>query len=87
MRTIHKYPVSVTDEFVINMPRGAEILSIDLQNDMPYMWVLVDTNNNSKIRKFRVFGTGQLDIPYGVKYIGTFIILCGNFVGHLFEIE
>lgn len=50
---------------------------------------LVEENENYETRKFRLTGTGHSikDSPGILNYIGTFQLLEGRFVGHIFEIK
>ena len=59
VKTIYKYPVVVDDEFTIYLPEGAQVLSVDVQQDEPQMWVLVDPAAPKTKRTFRVIGTGH----------------------------
>lgn len=73
-------------ENVIEMPKGAEILTIDIQNGQLFnaqMWVKVDTENEVEKRMFEVIGTGQNFDDTNRKYIGTY--QDGPFVWHVFE--
>ena len=57
-RTIHKYQVPVLEEFVMSLPRGAEIIRIADQGGMLWMWCLVDTREPFVDRAFHAFKTG-----------------------------
>jgi hypothetical protein len=73
-------------ENVIEMPKGAEILMIDIQNGQMFnaqMWVKVDTENEMEKRMFEVIGTGQNFDDTNKKYVGTY--QDGPFVWHVFE--
>ena len=73
-------------ENVIEMPKGAEILMIDIQNGQMFnaqMWVKVDTENEMEKRIFEVIGTGQNFDDTNKKYVGTYQE--GPFVWHVFE--
>ena len=73
-------------ENIIEMPKGAEILTIDIQNGQMFnaqMWVKVDTENEMEKRMFEVIGTGQNFDDTNKKYIGTYQE--GPFVWHVFE--
>ena len=48
MRVIYKYQLSVTDNNIISMPIGAEILCVQAQKEVPCIWALVDTNGKSE---------------------------------------
>jgi len=84
METIYKYELDVfLDEQTINMPDGAEILTIQTQNGRGQMWVKVDPHNPLVSRRFKTFGTGQ-ELS-GDTYVGTYQIQEGRFVFHVFE--
>lgn len=84
MKTIWKFELMN----VIEMPKGAKILSLQTQNDTPYIWALVDTDMKKEKRVFSIFGTGHPLISpyYSIKntYIGTYQLR--GFVLHVFEI-
>lgn len=86
MRTIHKYPVAVVDRFTLALPRGAEVLAVQMQQESPYLWAIVDTEAELERRVFRLVGTGHRLLPEEPgKYCGTFQMLNGSIVYHLFE--
>jgi len=89
MKRIYKYPfpIQVESDFVIHMPVGAKILTVQLQNGDPYIWAIVDPAAEICARSFLLFGTGNplpTDIT-ALPYIGTFQLRSGSFVFHLFE--
>ena len=87
-KTVFKYKVLPSTEFEIQMPRHAEILTVQVQNEEVFMWARVDTEEDCVYRRFGVFGTGH-DMPDKAlvepKYIGTFQLCGGSIVFHLFE--
>jgi hypothetical protein len=86
MKTIYKYPVKITGEFDIGMPKDSKILYVAMQNGSPYMWVLVDPDATHETRTFSIVGTGNPAAHVEVEnYIGTFQQY--QFVWHLFEIK
>jgi hypothetical protein len=84
---IWKYDIPISDECIIHlMPFDAKILSFQLQNGEPQLWVLVDSTKPMKSRVFRGYGTGhEIENAENLVYIGTVIMLNGKFVYHLFE--
>jgi len=87
MRTVHKYPVKLTDNFEIELPKGAQILTVQEQYDFPQLWALVNPNENKKQkRKFRLAGTGHQIKETNLEYINSFQLEDGSLVFHLFEI-
>ncbi len=85
MKSIWKYPVKIESEFSILIPKGGKVLSVDVQNGKPVFWVIVDPNEEKKSRVFRVYGSGHLHEDIKGRYIGSFQLQVGTFVGHLFE--
>ena len=83
---VFKYPVPVTDEFELTMHDGSAILTVQVQNDNPQLWALCDETAPLVRRRFRLAGTGDpIEDADHLEYIGTFQILGGRFVSHLFE--
>jgi hypothetical protein len=82
MRTMWKFPVPLSDTFVLNMPRHAIPLHVDVQAGAPYLWALVETTAPNEERRFCLAGTGQ-EVPRDGLYLGTF--QHGPFVFHVWE--
>lgn len=87
MLKIWKYEIYIKDEFTLQIPKGAEILSIDTQNDVGYLWILVDADKPFEDREFCLFGTGQsITIDrQDLYFIGTFHQGYGVLIWHVFE--
>lgn len=86
MKQVFKYPLEhINQKYKFLMPEGAEILTLQLQRGQPCMWALVETDNPSEARVFELVGTGDT-LKHDGRYIGTFQLDNGEFVGHLFEI-
>lgn len=85
MKTIYKYAVAANDTTELRMPQGAQILSVQIQHDIPCVWALVDPGAKVVTRTLRLAGTGHTlpDDP-GV-YIGTFQVHTVALVFHLFD--
>ena len=88
MKTIWKFELETINEQKITIPTGAELLSVQTQYGAPCLWALVDTESINESRYFEILGTGHMmdNIKYNRKYIGTYQLHQGSFVGHLFEI-
>lgn len=84
-KTIWKYKLPSTTSF-FEMPEGAEILTVQLQNGTPCIWAIVNPDAKLEERTF-VFVTTGGHIPAGdnQKYIGTFQLYDQQLVLHLFE--
>lgn len=93
---IFKYEVKIADQFEIKMPKGADILNVQMQKEVPCIWAMVDTEAEEETRCFRVIGTGnpipefdessKMRYKRGYKYIGTFLQYNGALVWHLLEV-
>lgn len=80
MITVWKFEVESSE---ISMPKGAEILHIDVQRETPCLWARVDTDCEHETRTFAIVGTGH-PCPSGC-HIGSFLMRGGDFVFHVFE--
>lgn len=74
---IYKYRIdtpSNNDTHEVSMPRGATVLSVDAQGSEMFVWALVDPDNSSGPRRFRIYGTGH-EVPFGIldshEFVGT----------------
>ena len=83
MRVIYKYPLEITAEQVINIPMlyfddrvarcNEQVLHVDVQDVIrPCLWCMVDTEEIREDEKDRL------------KYVGSYLIGGGDFVGHVF---
>ena len=87
-KTIWKFEIQITYKQHIKMPKGAEILSVQVQNGIPYLWALVDPDAEIEERCIEVFGIGNPIQQFSDtqrKYVGTFQMHFGKLVWHLFE--
>lgn len=83
MITIWKYDVRMAVQFKLELPEKSRVLSVQMQDDAPCMWVRVDTEQPAEVREFAIVGTGNA-IPDGyTEHLGTW--QQGRFVFHLFE--
>ena len=70
----------------VDIPKDARVLTVQTQQNKPYIWVIVDADNPTVRRKFTVQMTGVFFDVSGLRYIGTFQVDEGSFVGHVYEI-
>jgi len=88
---VWKFPLKIDDIVEVQMPVGAEILYVDAQgpqhSDPGFcIWARVDPNAPMETRRFRLAGTGHpLEENVG-KHLGSFQMLGGQLVWHLFEL-
>ncbi len=87
MNKVFKYPVPTNDYFFLDLPRGAEILTVQVQDSRPQIWALVNPENPIESRNFHLAGTGDSINERNLIYIGTFQMSNGNNIWHLFEIK
>ena len=87
MKTIHKYRLQITASQPVLIPKGAHILTIQAQDDIPCLWALVDPDQATEMRILEMYGTGDPIHESGKprEYIGTFQIKGGESVFHVFE--
>ena len=89
MKTIWKFPIPTTDIQEISIPQGAEILTVQMQGDMPCLWAIIDTDASLEPRTILTLGTGHkgLELSNGgqPRYIGTYQIFGGSLIFHVFD--
>lgn len=88
---IWKYKFSIWDEMSIEMPKGAIIISIQIQNGQTVLWAIVNPDEKEKeLRRFRCFPTGSefdlLPDEDCLTFLSTIQLAGGDFVIHCFEI-
>lgn len=81
---VWKFPLAAVDIAEVEMPEGAEVLCVQVQAGDPMLWALVAPEAPTVTRRFRVAGTGHLVGDVG-RYIGTFQLFGGGFIGHVWE--
>jgi len=83
---IWKYPLKTGSEVFVEMPAGATVLSLQTQNETPCIWAAVDPDASKIKRRFVIYptGLGMSEEDQHLHYIGTFLLLKGQFVGHVF---
>ena len=85
MKVIYKYPLEVTDDQFINIPKDYQILTVQVQNGRPCLWAEVDPKLPMDCVHIVIVGTGHsIHDDDEMKYIGTFQLESGSFVGHCF---
>ncbi len=82
MKTINKYTLDSQD-WTLQLPKGAELLTVQLQNGIPTLWALVNPMTVTEERHICIVGTGW-DVEDNMKYITTY--MDGYFVWHVFEL-
>jgi hypothetical protein len=83
MKTIWKW--TLKPQTVIDMPDGAQVLTVQMQHGEPQLWALVDPVAPTVKRVFNIYGTGHSMGDRTGSYIGTFQMDGGSLVFHVFE--
>lgn len=83
---IWKYVMN-TPYINFKMPRGAQILSCQMQHDYPTIWALVDEGAPKELRCFVAIETGQvINTPIArMKFVATILTAKGTVAHHIFE--
>lgn len=85
MITMYKYQFEFAKEVTIEMPDGPTMLSVQLQNGVPSMWAMVNTDNAPKSYKLACYWTGEeITNADQLRFIGT-VQAADNLVWHIFE--
>jgi len=86
-KTIWKYELKIEGLQNIIMPIGAKILSVQIQNETPCLWALVNPEEkDTDARNIETFGTGHTvcyDSGVTRDFIGTY--QTRGLVFHVFE--
>lgn len=85
MKTIFKFPLMMTEQQRVAMPIGAQMLTVQMQNDTPCLWALVDKSNNLHDVKIFTVGTGHEITRDDLVYIGTYQVYGGKLIFHVFR--
>lgn len=82
---IFKYPLGFDDDQVVALHTGFEILCVQVQNDIPTLWAVVDPDMPSRSIRVWMIPTGNYPYRMGKStYIGTAQLNGGRLVGHFF---
>src|SRR5262249_11130168 len=70
-RVIFKYQMPVLETFTMKLPKGAEIIRVQDQGGMFWMWAVVRTDVPDEERKFHAFKCGgKIPDDLSLKYVG-----------------
>ena len=84
MKKIFKYELSLAEDQEIDLPSGSTALSVQVQNGIPCLWVLVDVEAVKTSVKVYTIGTGH-PAPEDIdecQFVDTYQM--GVFVFHVF---
>lgn len=86
-KQIWKYELRIGFCNKINIPKNSRNLSIQIQNNKPCLWVLVNPENEVETRTFITYGTGwDMEDTDKEMYLGTVLVDNGKYAWHVFEI-
>lgn len=86
MKTIYKYPIEITDSQVIKLPKEYRVLTVQIQNNNPFLWALVDTDNDLEDAEILIIGTGHgIQNIETMEYISTIQVNNGKLIFHVFR--
>ena len=97
--TIWKFKLEITDEQILEMPKGAIFTSVDKiaeptqhsrfdREDRLYLWAIVDSEARKENRTIYIYGTGQPLRPVHKNkkdFIGTVVTEGGQLIWHVFH--
>ena len=82
--TIWKFPLEITDDQSIAMPKGAILLSAMMQNGVLTLWALVQPSQPTVNRRVYVFGTGHpIPADLALEHVAT--LPDRQFIWHVFD--
>lgn len=84
MRTIWKYTLQ-PGRTKLEMPRGAELLTVQMQGDTPTLWAQVHPGEPLERRVIDIHGTGHKLPEDAGQYLATFQMEGGALVWHVFD--
>lgn len=82
--TIWKFPIDAGCNS-IQAPRGAKLLTVQMQHGSPTVWAEVDPTAPIEPVLIEVFGTGHVIEEGERTYVGTFQMQGGALVFHLYQ--
>ncbi len=85
MISIWKFNLQTIDKQEVQMPVGAEILTVQIQNGEPCLWARIDTEQLTEARQIAIHGTGHVLPDTTRKYIGTYQMANATLIFHVFE--
>ncbi len=69
----------------VPMPREGGVVAVQVQHGLPVLWYRRPVEDRDMVkRRFVIVGTGH-HIDQSARYIGTFQMEDGDFIGHVFE--
>lgn len=87
MRTIYKFTIPATDEYEVEMPRGAEIIDAKaLTISDINVWAICDSEAEPETRTLAVVGTGNPMPDDAGKGNHVATVIATPFIWHIFDV-
>jgi hypothetical protein len=87
MQAIWKYGIPAEDQFTLDLPEGARVLSVAAQRGDVCLWAEVNPDAKPVRRNFRMCGTWHaIPSDESREFIGTALLHGGDLVFHIFEV-
>lgn len=80
---VWKFPLPFPGLNVLEMPEGAEVLTVQMQGDYPVLWALCNPDAPKQTRTFLQVMTGHWLTHRPGRYVAT--VQVGDLVVHVFE--
>ena len=86
-RVIFKYQMPVLEQFTMQLPVGAQIIRMEDQGGMFWLWAVVRTDVPDETRRFRAFKCGgKIPDDLNLEYIGFCAVFVQQELGlYIFE--
>ena len=81
---VWKFPIEIKDEQRVQMPDGAEVVYVAVQNGTLCLWAAVDSSAAMMPRRFFVRETGHDFTGAEGRHLGSFQLADGAQVFHVF---
>ena len=83
MLSVWKFKLEVTDLQQVEMPQGAQLMTVQEQGGELCLWAAVDTEAPKESRTIEIIGTGNPFHEASRRYVAS--VQQGVFVWHVFE--
>ncbi len=84
---IWKCILRTTDFQQVDLPMGAQILTVQMQHDKPCLWALVNPDAPNESVTIETVGTGNQMLEADNRtYIGTYQMFNGDLIWHCFKV-
>lgn len=83
---IWKWTLASTDIQTLHLPVGAQVLTVQAQGECAQLWALCHEKAEKEPRRFAIYGTGNPIPDEPGIYVGTYQLMDGRLVLHVFEL-